>query len=61
MLEITIVDVAERKPVWHGVAEKKINVSDRENIVCTIKAAVGALLSGYTPGKIFKNSRDRTL
>jgi len=49
MLAVDIFDVAERRPVWHGVAEKTINESDREDVEGTIKAAVGALFSAFPP------------
>ena len=49
MLAIDMFDVEERRPVWHGVAEKKINEADREDVEGTIRAAVGALLAGFPP------------
>jgi len=49
MLAVDIFDVKERRPVWHGVAEKTINESDRENLEATIKAAVDAILAGFPP------------
>lgn len=49
MLAIDIFDVEERRPVWHGVAEKRISESDREDAVGTIQAAVDALLAGFPP------------
>lgn len=49
MLAVDIFDVSERKPVWHGVAEKSINESDREDAEGTIKAAVAAVLAGFPP------------
>ena len=49
MLALDIFDVSERRPVWHGVATKKINESDRENMQVTIDDAVGAILAGFPP------------
>ena len=49
MLAIDVFDVAERRPVWHGVASKTINESDREDAAGTIKAAVDAILEGFPP------------
>ena len=49
MLAVDIFDVKERRPVWHGVATKTINESDRENLDETIKAAVDAIVVGFPP------------
>lgn len=49
MLAVDIFDVKDRRPVWHGVASKTINESDRENMDETIKAAVDAILAGFPP------------
>ena len=49
MLAVDIFDVKDRRPVWHGVASKTINESDRENMDATIKAAVDAILAGFPP------------
>jgi len=49
MLAVDIFDVKDRRPVWHGVATKTINESDRENRDETIKAAVDAILAGFPP------------
>ena len=49
MLAMDIFDVAKRQPVWHGVAEKNISESDREDQEGTIKAAVDAILAGFPP------------
>jgi hypothetical protein len=49
MLAIDLFDVAERRPVWHGVATKTINESDREDAAGTTKAAVDAILEGFPP------------
>jgi hypothetical protein len=49
MLAVDIFDVKERRPVWHGVASKTINESDRENMDETIKAAVDAIVAGFPP------------
>ena len=49
MLALDIFDFQERRPVWHGVATKTINDSDRENLEETVKAAVAAILEGFPP------------
>jgi hypothetical protein len=49
MLAVDIFDVKERRPVWHGVATKRISESDREEIEATVKAAVDAILAGFPP------------
>ena len=49
MLAIDVFDVEERRPVWHGVAEKRISESDRDDAVGTITAAVEAVLAGFPP------------
>ena len=49
MLAVDIFDVKDRRPVWHGVATKRINDSDRDNMDATIQAAVDAILTGFPP------------
>lgn len=49
ILAIDVFDVMDRRPVWHGVAQKTITESDRENAAETIKAAVDAILAGFPP------------
>jgi len=49
MLAIDVFDVAERRPVWHGVASKKISDSDRKDAGATVQAAVDAILAGFPP------------
>ena len=49
MLAIDVFDVEERRPVWHGVASKKISESDRKDAGGTIQAAVDAILGGFPP------------
>lgn len=49
MLAIDIFDVAEHRPVWHGVASKSITESDRENAQETVNAAVLAILEEFPP------------
>ena len=49
MLAVDIFDVEDRRPVWHGVATKRISESDREEIEATVKAAVDAILAGFPP------------
>jgi len=49
MLAVDIFDAKQRRPVWHGVATKTINASDRDNMEATIEAAVDAILAGFPP------------
>lgn len=49
MLAIDVFDVKDRRPVWHGVASKKISDSDRKDSGATIQAAVDAILVGFPP------------
>ena len=49
MLAVDVFDVTGRRPVWHGVATKTINESDREDMEATIKAAADAVLAGFPP------------
>lgn len=49
MLAVDIFDVIERRPVWHGVATKRISESDRDDAAATIQAAVDAILAGFPP------------
>lgn len=49
MLAVDIFDVKDRRPVWHGVATKRISESDRDDAAATIKAAVDAILAGFPP------------
>ncbi len=49
MLSIDVFDVSDHRPVWHGVATKTINESDREDTDGTIQAAVDAILAGFPP------------
>lgn len=49
MLAVDIFDVEDRRPVWHGVATKRINDSDRDNLEATIQAGVDAILAGFPP------------
>ena len=49
MLAIDVFDVEERRPVWHGVASKKISESDRKDSGATVQAAVDAILAGFPP------------
>jgi len=50
ILAIDVFDVKDRRPVWHGAAQKTITESDRENAQETISAAVDAILDGFPPG-----------
>ncbi len=49
MLALDVFDVAEHRPVWHGVATKRISDSDRKDVDATVKAAVDAILAGFPP------------
>jgi hypothetical protein len=49
MLAVDIFDVAERRPMWHGVATKSITESDRKKMDETVNAAVTAVLAGFPP------------
>ena len=49
MLAVDVFDVKERRPVWHSVASKTINESDREDMEATVKAAADAILAGFPP------------
>lgn len=49
MLAVDIFDVKERRPVWHGVATKRISEADRDDAAATIQAAVDAILAGFPP------------
>jgi hypothetical protein len=49
MLAIDVFDVEDRRPVWHGVASKKISDSDRKDSGATVQAAVDAILVGFPP------------
>lgn len=49
MLAVDIFDVKDRRPVWHGVATKRISESDRDDAAATIQAAVDAILAGFPP------------
>jgi len=48
-LALDIFDVRQRRPVWHGVAEKKITSEDRDNQLATVEAAVTAIMAGFPP------------
>jgi hypothetical protein len=49
MLAVDIFSVAQRRPVWHGYATKKITEDDRDNSTATIDAAVAAIIAGFPP------------
>ena len=50
MLAIDMFDVSERRPVWHGTAEKRLRDSDRDAPQEVINGAVDAILAGFPPG-----------
>ena len=45
----TIFDSHDRQPVWHGVAGKRINEEDRENMTGVINAVVASILDDFPP------------
>jgi len=49
-LAIDIYDVAEHKPVWHGVATKRITDKMRQNPEETVTEIVSEILMGFPPG-----------
>ena len=49
MLAVDIFDVAEHRPVWHGVASKSITDADRKNVQEAVNAAVSAILAKFPP------------
>lgn len=49
MLAIDVFDVAERKPVWHGVVTKSITDADRAAGDEPIRAGVAAVLESFPP------------
>lgn len=51
MLALDVFDVAQHRPVWHGVATKSITESDRKKMDQTVQAAVDAILEGFPPRK----------
>ena len=48
-LAIDIYDVAEHKPVWHGVATKRVTDEMRRNPDESINEAVSAILEAFPP------------
>ncbi|MFK7828283.1 MAG: DUF4136 domain-containing protein [Congregibacter sp.] len=53
-LAIDIYDVAEHKPVWHGVATARITDSMRQNPDETVTNAVTEILMSFPPGMLAK-------
>ena len=49
ILSIDIYEVSKRKPVWHGVATKRITKKMRENPQQTINEIVPAILATFPP------------
>ena len=49
VLAIDIFDSHDRQPVWHGVAGKRINEEDRENMTGVINAVVASILDDFPP------------
>lgn len=48
-LAIDVFDVAERRPVWHGWATKRISRAVQENPGPTVNEVVGAILADFPP------------
>ena len=51
-LAIDVYDVAEHKPVWHGIATKRITDKMRENPGETINEIVNEILLEFPPGSM---------
>ena len=49
VLAIDILDSAERRRVWHGVASRRINEGDRENMRGLIDSVVSSILADFPP------------
>lgn len=49
-LAIDIYDVADHKPVWHGVAKKRITDKMRQNPDESLGVIVDEILAGFPPG-----------
>lgn len=49
VLAIDILDAAERRRVWHGVASRRINEGDRENMRGLIDSVVSSILASFPP------------
>ena len=49
MLAVDIFDVREKRPVWHGFAEKTISEKDRKQVQETVQAAVDSIMPGFPP------------
>jgi hypothetical protein len=49
VLAIDMFDVDEKRPIWHGVAGRRINESDREDMTGLIGSVVATILGGFPP------------
>lgn len=49
VLAIDIFDASDRQPVWHGVAGKRIEEEDRENMTPVITEIVASILDAFPP------------
>lgn len=49
ILAVDLYDVSTRKPVWHGVATKKITGSMRRNPDEAVREILGAILADFPP------------
>lgn len=51
VLAIDMFDVAEQRPVWHGVAGRAISGDDRADMTDAIKEVVESILAGFPPNQ----------
>lgn len=49
VLAIDVFDGAQDRPVWHGVAGKKIDEEDRDDMTSLIRTVVASVLSDFPP------------
>ena len=49
VLAIDVFDGAQDRPVWHGVASKKIGEEDRDDMTGLIRTVVASVLSDFPP------------
>jgi hypothetical protein len=49
VLAIDVFDASDQQPVWHGVAGKRIDEEDRENMTRVINEIVASILDDFPP------------
>ena len=49
VLAIDVFDASNHQPVWHGVAGKRIDEEDRENMSAVINEIVASILGDFPP------------